>query len=525
MEFDISVIYVNYNVKHFLSQSINSVLSATQNLKVEIIIVDNQSTDGSQEFFEIHHPQASYIYNNENVGFGTANNQGVAIAKGKYVLLLNPDTILTNENTLIACFNYLEANSSVGMIGVRMVNGTGDFLPESKRSIPTPFSSFCKLSGLHKILPSSKSVASYYLGHLAPDQIHEIEVLTGAFMFLPLSIYDKVGGFDQDYFMYGEDIDLSYKVSKSGLKIHYLGDLHILHYKGQSTNKFSWKYIKNFYEAMAIFYKKHKSTNSVLLHIFIYLAIILGAIVGALKSIFITLFLPLLDWSIFLFTSLSIAKLWGGLYFENWHYYDNSPLIFNSLIGTGIWVLSIYLFKGYRGLDSIKKYSLGLTVGIFLTLLIYGFLSLEFRTSRVVAILAAAVSLIFGIGWRKLFLAFKHQKMSKDLDRVLIISSQKTVSEIMDSYNRHQNESKKGYVRNLNYPAKEIAINSSYQTFVSNIINLEKINKLVFSTADFTNEEIKGFINKMPKTKDVGLYDSGKIFWSSSLNTKSNFSF
>lgn len=251
---DISVIIVNFNVRYFLEQCILSVQAASINLKVEIIVVDNNSTDNSCVIIKEKFPNVQLIENKKNIGFAKANNQGVKIAKGKYVLILNPDTVLP-EDIFVKILKFVKAKENFGILGVKLIDGTGNFLPESKREIPTPKVSFKKLFGV-----STKHTGSYYAAHLGENEIGLVKVLVGAFMFLKKSVYEEVKGFDEDYFMYGEDIDLSYKVLKKGYLNYYFSDTQIVHYKGESTKK-DIQYLKHFHSAMKIFYKKHFKRN------------------------------------------------------------------------------------------------------------------------------------------------------------------------------------------------------------------------------------------------------------------------
>lgn len=250
----LSVVIVNYNVQYFLEQCILSVKAASQYLKVEIIVVDNNSTDGSCKMLLEKFPEVDLIQNKKNTGFSKANNQGVAIAKGEYVLILNPDTVVA-EDTLELILGFAKSKQNLGVLGVKLIDGTGEFLPESKRGIPTPKVSFNKLFGI-----SSKQTGRYYATHLKENETGVVDVLVGAFMLMKRSIYNDVNGFDEDYFMYGEDIDLSYKVLNKGYQNYYFADTTVIHYKGESTKK-DIKYLKYFHGAMKIFYRKHFKLN------------------------------------------------------------------------------------------------------------------------------------------------------------------------------------------------------------------------------------------------------------------------
>ena len=242
----ISVIIVNFNARYFLKNCISSVLSSDMAGDIEIIVVDNNSTDGSCDMLDQDFPAIKYIRNSKNVGFGKANNKGAEMARGDYILILNPDTMLT-ETTLSEMLEFSERQNNFGAAGVQFMDGSGKYLPESKRNFPN-----LKVAGA-KLLGYSKY---YYANHIKEDDIAEIDILTGAFMFVKKKVYDKIGGFDEDFFMYGEDIDLSYRVTKAGFKNFYVGKSIVLHFKGESTIK-DKSYLENFYGALSIFHKKH----------------------------------------------------------------------------------------------------------------------------------------------------------------------------------------------------------------------------------------------------------------------------
>ncbi len=274
---NLSVIIVNYNVRTFIENCLKSFWSETsEHLDFEVFIVDNNSSDGSVEhlqnaFPKDDYPNLHFIANKTNAGFGKANNQALARAKGDYILFLNPDTLL-RPTTLKECFDFAESKNDFGAMGVKMLSADGVFAPESKRGLPTPWTSFCKMSGLSALFPKSKTFARYHLTYLDENQPHEIEIISGAFMFASKKALDQCGGFDEDFFMYGEDVDLSCRIIKAGFRNFYF-PTPIIHYKGESTKKSSYKYVKTFYEAMLIFYSKHYPKSNFLLTLLIRAAI------------------------------------------------------------------------------------------------------------------------------------------------------------------------------------------------------------------------------------------------------------
>lgn len=246
----LSVVILNYNVRYFLELCLRSVEAAIKGIDAEIIVVDNNSSDDSCAMVKLQFLDVKLIENKKNHGFSKGNNIGVALARGEYLCILNPDTVVA-EDTFTKALNFAENQTNIGIVGCQLIDGRGNFLPESKRHIPTPKVALQKLTGNSK---------NYYTNNLKPDDIGKTEVLVGAFMFLKRDVYNAVGGFDEDYFMYGEDIDLSYKVLKAGYSNYYFGETSVIHYKGESTFK-DKVYAKRFYGAIEIFYEKHFKKN------------------------------------------------------------------------------------------------------------------------------------------------------------------------------------------------------------------------------------------------------------------------
>lgn len=251
----LSVIILNYNVRYFLELCVLSVESALRNIDSEIIVVDNDSQDDSCEMIKTRFPNVKLIQNSQNVGFPKGNNIGVSRAKGEYVCILNPDTVVA-EDTFEKVLAFAQKQKNLGVVGVKLIDGSGNFLPESKRGIPTPWVAFTKIASLYKLFPKSSFFNKYYAQHLSENQTGEVEILVGAFMFLEKELYEEVGGFDEDCFMYSDDIDLSYTVLQKGKVNYYFHETTVIHYKGESTIK-DGIYMKRFQEAMEFFYRKH----------------------------------------------------------------------------------------------------------------------------------------------------------------------------------------------------------------------------------------------------------------------------
>lgn len=246
----LSVIIVNYNVRYFLELCLESVLAALKGIDAEIIVVDNNSADESCQIVKNLFPDVVLLENAKNVGFSKANNQGVNIAKGAYVCILNPDTVVA-EDTFTKLLSFADTKENLGIVGCKLIDGTGKFLPESKRNLPVVKVALQKMKG---------NATYYYANHVEEDKIAKVDILVGAFMLMKKEVFHELEGFDEDYFMYGEDIDLSYKASKKGFDNYYYGKTTVIHYKGESTLK-DGIYAKRFYGAMQIFYKKHFRSN------------------------------------------------------------------------------------------------------------------------------------------------------------------------------------------------------------------------------------------------------------------------
>jgi len=248
----LSIIIVSYNVRNYLEQCLQSVKQAFDGIEGEVFVVDNRSDDDSVETVRTNYPWVRLIVNQENMGFSRANNIAIREACGEYVLLLNPDTIV-EKDTLREVLGFMEEHPKAGGAGVMMHNADGSLAPESRRALPTPWVSCLKMLGFSK---------RYYMSHLPWDKPGRIEVISGAFCFLRRKALDEVGLLDEDFFMYGEDIDLSYRLLKGGWENWYL-PYPITHFKGKSTQKSDYRYVHIFYKAMLIFFRKHYSHLSV----------------------------------------------------------------------------------------------------------------------------------------------------------------------------------------------------------------------------------------------------------------------
>ena len=311
---DLSVIIVNYNVRHFLEQCLLSVEKALSGIDGEVWVVDNNSVDGSIEMVREKFPWVNLIENKKNAGFSAANNQAIRKSDAHYILLLNPDTVV-EESTFTKSLQFMNDHPDAGALGVKMIDGKGRFLPESKRGLPTPEVAFYKIFGLQKLFSRSPRFGRYYLGHLDPESTNEVDVLSGAFMLLRNETLKKIGLLDEAFFMYGEDIDLSYRVTKGGWKNYYLPETRIIHYKGESTKKGSLNYVKVFYNAMIIFAQKHFSKGKRNVYIgLIRMAIYLRAGISVIGRIIKSTAFPLTESVLVYLAILGVKTYWEVSY-------------------------------------------------------------------------------------------------------------------------------------------------------------------------------------------------------------------
>ncbi len=384
----LSVVIVSYNVSAFLEQCLLSVRRALAGVEGEVWVVDNASTDDSVDLVRRHFPEVRLIANADNVGFAAANNQAIRQSQGEYVLLLNPDT-LVEEDTFRRCLAFMDAHLDAGAVGVRMLDGSGQYLPESKRGFPTPWVSLCKMIGLGALFPRSARFNGYYLGHLDPDQTHPVEVLAGCFMFIRRNALEQAGLLDEAFFMYGEDIDLSYRLQQAGFQNYYLAHARILHYKGESTQK-DFRYVRRFYEAMIIFARKHFQRGGAGLLVFLLqIAIALRAAAALLAQTAHRAWLPILDAALMYGGFVGIKNFWAHYYYKDPDYFQPAILWFNFPLYVGVWLAVLWLGGSYDRRYDLVRLLRNVGVGAVLLAAIYGFLDQAFRPSRAVLVLGA----------------------------------------------------------------------------------------------------------------------------------------
>ncbi|MEN8827054.1 MAG: glycosyltransferase family 2 protein [Flavobacteriales bacterium] len=420
----LAVIIVNYNVKYFLKQCLESVYNSTSLENIEVYVVDNDSKDGSVEMVVESFPKVKLIANKKNVGFSTANNQAIKETNADYVVLLNPDTLVQSDS-FEKVIKFMDEHPDAGGLGVTMIDGNGKFLPESKRGLPTPEVAFYKIFGFSKIFPKSKKFGKYHLGYLNKNETHKIEVLSGAFMAMRMETLDKVGLLDEDFFMYGEDIDLSYRITQGGYENYYFPGTTIIHYKGESTKKSSVNYVYVFYKAMAIFAKKHFESNKAsLFSKLINIAIFFSASLAIIKRFFSLFFLPIIDFCA-VFFGLHVVKT----IYQDDHGLFHQPQLINIsfAIYSLLILIAVFFAGGYDRPIKLQKVVKGVFIGSLLTSLVYMFVANNYYFSIGSALLGIVIIMIglTGIRWILHFFKIKKYRINFFRKRIVIIGDQK----------------------------------------------------------------------------------------------------
>ncbi|HNW98017.1 MAG TPA: glycosyltransferase [Bacteroidales bacterium] len=500
----LSVIIVNYNVKYFLEQCLSSVVAACRNIESEIIVVDNNSVDGSCKMVKEKFSNVILLENKTNFGFSKANNQAINISKGEYVLVLNPDTVV-EESTFSKTISFMDAHPDAGGLGVKMIDGKGKFLPESKRGLPTPIVAFYKISGLAHLFPKSKIFGKYHLGYLDKDKIHPVEILAGAFMLLRKKTLEKTGLFDETFFMYGEDIDLSYRIIKEGYKNYYFPETRIIHYKGESTKKSSINYVIVFYNAMIIFARKHFTNKSaklfsILIHFAIYLRAYMAIAYRFLKKIII----PLLDACVIYLGFYFLKDYWEhNILFTRGGHYPEEYILLVIPAYIFVWLLAVFLSGGYDKPFRPLKILWGIIIGTTIILVIYALLNEEFRYSRALIIIGAAWSVVAMYLMRFIFYlsGIKHYRFDSGENRNFIIVGDKEEAERVTNLLR-QTSINPNFIGLVNIPETNNKgngfIGNIYQ--IKEIIEIYKIDEVIFCAKNLSPQDI---INKMSELKDL----------------------
>ena len=498
----LSIVIVNYNVRYFLEQCLLSVERATEGMDTETWVVDNNSADGSVELVRRRFPWVQLIANTDNPGFSVANNQALRRARGKYVLLLNPDTVV-QEDTFRRCYAFAETHPRIGGLGVTMIDGSGRFLPESKRGLPTPWVAFTKAFGLARLFPRSRRFNHYHLGYLPADETHRIEVLAGAFMWMRVSALDEVGLLDEAFFMYGEDIDLSYRLLKGGYENYYLPDTRIIHYKGESTKRGSLNYVRVFYQAMIIFARKHFAGSQARLLVWMMqLAVYLRAVLTVASNFWQRLRFPLID-AVGIYLGLRVLKrLWSAYHFGDPDYFPQTIHYVHFPAYVLLWTGSIFLGGGYDRPFDYGRLLRSLAVGTLLLLAIYGLLPEEFRPSRALLVLGAAWATVWTLGVRAMASTLVYGSIGPSHERRLIIvggsaETQRTLS-LLQRAGATRNYL--GRIAPTGEPwggaaGAEESIGSAER--LDTLARLYRVEELIFCSADLDNAAIQGWMTRL----------------------------
>jgi GT2 family glycosyltransferase len=488
----LSIILVNYNVKYFLEQALLAVRKAAQSLTAETWVVDNHSTDGSVQLVQEKFPEVKLIANEENVGFSKANNQAIRASEGEYVLLLNPDTVVA-EDTFVKCVAFMDAHPEAGGLGVRMIDGTGRFLPESKRGFPSPWAAFCKTVGLSRFFPKSSLFNQYHLGYLAENEIHAVEVLSGAFMLLRRSALKKIGLLDETFFMYGEDIDLSYRIMQAGYKNYYFPETTIIHYKGESTKKGSLNYVRVFYQAMIIFARKHFQGRQARLFVgMLQFAIYFRAFITLIANLLQKIRLPIVDAAVIYAGLYGLKIFWERYYYKTPNHFEDALLYFNYPLYTFIWLISIYFSGGYDEVRNVRRLVRGLLVGTVLIAAVYGFLDMEYRSSRALIVMGMVWAIAGTTVIRMLLHFVKYHNFSIGDERTknLVIVGSKPESERVERLLQQAQVQKNliGIVSPNTFFDPNIYLSSVNQLLETVLIY--QVEEIIFCSKDLANQQI-----------------------------------
>ncbi len=513
-------------MKHFLEQCLYSVFKAIKNIEAEVFVVDNNSVDGSVAVIRDKFPSVKLIQNKINTGFSVANNQAIRVSQGKYVLLLNPDTVV-QEDTFEKCLAFMDQHADAGGLGIRMLDGKGAFLPESKRGLPTPEVAFYKIFGLAKLFPGSKKFGQYHLTFLEKEKTHQVDVLSGAYMLIRKSVLDKIGLLDETFFMYGEDIDLSYRITQAGYKNYYFAESSIIHYKGESTKKSSVNYVLVFYKAMAIFARKHFSQkNAALFNFLIHLAIYLRAAAAIVARFVKQLFFPAIDFALIL-SGLYLCKTFYELKFKLYpNFYSQEILGFFFPLYTLIWMCFVYFSGGYDKPTSLRKITRGVLGGSAFILIIYSLLPEYYRFSRALILIGSIYTLVVYLLTRLLYHAMHIKRFKlgghKANARIAIIGSEQEFNRVSGLLQKTNIRSEfVGFISNETNGIKNADYIGHFEQ-VHEAIEVHQLNEIIFCARDVTSSDI---IEKMMTLVTTGVEfkiappESLSIIGSNSIDT------
>lgn len=493
----------------------------------EVIVIDNQSVDGSVAMLNEKFKEVITIANQENTGFSRANNQGIKISKGEYVLLLNPDTLVQND-TFLKTVKFMDENPAAGGLGVKMVDGKGNFLPESKRGLPTPEVAFYKIFGLAALFPNSKRFGKYHLTYLDKNKNHEVEILAGAFMLMRKSALDKVGLLDEDFFMYGEDIDLSYRIILGGYKNFYFSDTQIIHYKGESTKKSSVNYVFVFYNAMIIFAKKHFSAqNAALLSILIRLAIYLRAGIAITNRFIKKISSPLLDF-LMLYAAMRLLTHYWEVNHKSMEGVTYPPLFLYVFLPGYIliWLSGLRFYGAYDAKRSIVNPILkGVLASTAFILVVYSLLNEDFRFSRALIVFGALISFLVLVTIRILARIISKRTINLEADsakKTIIVADEKEYERIKNLIS--QTSIQTNVLGRINPDPGETGKDCLGSTQkLADLTSVYKTDEIIFSSKNLAVSDIISFMTDINQPRieyKIAPPESVFIIGSNSVNTQ-----
>jgi GT2 family glycosyltransferase len=477
-------------------------------MEAETIVVDNNSTDNSLSYLQPKFPGIRFISNKENSGFARACNQGLANATGRYILFLNPDTIVP-EDCFRKCIEFFNSHNDAGAIGVKMIDGSGKFLKESKRAFPSPMTSLYKLFGLAQLFPRSKTFSKYHLGHLEENKNNEVDVLAGAFMMIRKDVLEKVGSFDETFFMYGEDVDLSYRIQKEGFKNYYVADTLIIHFKGESTRKGSMNYVRMFYNAMSIFVRKHYGGSragvfNFLIHVAIWFRAGLTAISGFIRKIG----LPVIDAGLILLSFWLMKMIWTT-YVRPETEYENSLLWIAFPAYTLFFLVTAYYAGLYDRWYRRSELARSMLVATIVLLAGYALLPEHYRFSRGILLFGSflAFLLISILRWVLVRTEVLSSNKQKEEDSTILIAG--TGSEYQEAM---QLLKEAGIQQRV---LGRLAVDENDQSAIGNQKDLLKLQdtipfrEIIFCEGRMSFKEIISSIQNMPRKLVAKIHAAG----------------